>query len=752
MRKILLILALLPLSLAALSTRLDVPALVLSVWGETPHPGKPNRLIHEKSPYLLQHAYNPVDWRPWGPEAFEAARRENKPIFLSIGYSTCHWCHVMERESFSNPEIAAVMNRHFICVKVDREERPDVDQVHMAFVQATTGGGGWPMSVFLTPDLKPFFGGTYFPPTAVSGRPGFKEILEILAREWETNHDKIVDSATEIADKLKQSAERAGSSSGQPERSILESGFARYEKSFDATNGGFGGAPKFPQPVALNFLLRHHARTGNPQALEMALLTLRRMSEGGIHDHLGGGFHRYSTDARWFLPHFEKMLYDQAQLAVSYLEAYQLTREPLFEQTARDILDYVLSRMTDPAGGFYSAEDADSALVDEPGEKAEGAFYVWTAEEVSRVLGDDELFAARFGVRADGNVEVDHFGEFKGKNILFAAVSPEELSGKFGLSAAEVVSRLESARGRLLQAREKRPRPLRDDKVLTAWNGLMISAFSKAAQTLGDDRYRKAAENAARFLQTNLYNHATKRLQRRWRQGEAAVDGFADDYFFLVQGLLDLYETTLQDRWLLWAMDLSESADRLFLDRERGGWFTTAGTDPHLLLRLKDDYDGAEPAPSSVATLNLLRLSQLAPEGPWKEEAGKSLQAFAARLEQVPTAMPQMLAALDFHLEKPLQILIAGDADSPDTKAIAREIHRRFIPAKAIFLADGGPAQKRLSPGLEILSSLKKIDGKATAYICRDYVCQLPSNDPAKVGRLLDEQLNASRPAPSTPR
>ncbi len=716
-------------------------AALLAAWtGESSTHGRPNRLIHEKSPYLLQHAYNPVDWYPWGEEAFQAAREAGKPIFLSVGYSTCHWCHVMERESFSNPAIAAVMNANFICVKVDREERPDIDQTYMTFVQATTGSGGWPMSVFLTPDLHPFFGASYFPAEARGGQPGFKDVLDTVAKEWRENRSKIVEAAADITGKLKAMRDSDVSGAWRLERGFLDQGFQWYENNYDKDAAGFGEAPKFPRPVDFNFLLRYHAATGNAKALEMTLETLRRMAAGGIHDQLGGGFHRYSTDAHWFLPHFEKMLYDQAQLAVAYLEAFQISRDPLFESVARDTLDYVLSHLTDPSGGFYSAEDADSALsADKPEEKAEGAFYVWTSDEITRILGDDApLFMARYGVQPLGNVKRDHFGEFKGKNVLYVAAGLESLEKRFKASPAQIARRLEDARARLLRVRRERPHPLLDDKVLTSWNGLMISAFARASQILGDPRYTAAARNGAVFLADSLIEPATHRPKRRWRLGEAAIDGFSDDYFFLIQALLDLYETTLESRWLTLAMDLETGAEQWFWDAKQGGFYNTK-PDEAILLRIKDSYDGAEPAANSVAALDLLRLAQLSDGGKLRAMAEKTIRAFRERLQNAPHAMPQLLAALDFHLDKPWQILIAGKAGSADTQALLAEVHKRYLPNKVLFLADGGEAQQRLAPTLEILKSLKQKDGKATAYVCQDHVCQLPTTEPGELARLLDQ-------------
>lgn len=700
---------------------------------------RPNRLVKEKSPYLLQHAYNPVDWYAWGSEAFEKARRDSKPIFLSVGYSTCHWCHVMEHESFSRPEIASILNRHFVSIKVDREERPDVDHVYMFFVEATTGHGGWPMSVFLTPDLKPFFGGTYFPPDA------FGKLLEKVAEQWQSNRQAIVASAGKVTDALKESrAAAAADSSAKLEKELLERTYRWYASNYDAAQGGFEQAPKFPRPVNFNFLLRDYARTGRRQSLDMTLHTLRQMARGGIRDHIGGGFHRYSTDARWFLPHFEKMLYDQAQLALSYLEAYQVAADPFLAEVAGGILDYVLRDMTGSQGAFYSAEDADSPLPDSPRQHGEGAFYVWTHHEISTLLGDDaRLFSEYYGVKASGNVENDRFGEFKGKNILHAALTLEQAAEKVGKPPDQTKKLLAGGRKKLFLARAGRPRPLLDDKVLTAWNGLMISAFSKGFQVLRQEPYRQAAEKAAHFISRRLVDEKIGLLKRRYRGGEVAVDGFLADYAFFIQGLLDLYETTLEARWLALALRLAETQNRLFWDAERGGFFSTTGKDRSILFRMKEDYDGAEPSPNSVAVLNLLRLSQMSGNRTWQEMAERSLRAFEKRLAEDPQAMPQMMVAVGFYLSKPKQILIAGDRHAADTRAILAEIHKRFIPNKIVVLADGGEAHLRLASSLDILNSLRRIDGKATAYICEDYVCRRPTNQTSDVSAILDGRANS---------
>jgi hypothetical protein len=536
-----------------------------------------NRLAREKSPYLLQHAHNPVDWYPWGEEAFAKARREHKPIFLSVGYSTCHWCHVMAHESFENEEIAAIMNREFVNIKVDREERPDVDRVYMTFVQATTGGGGWPMSVWLTPDLKPFVGGTYFPPQERYGQPAFKSVLERLATAWKENHDKIVEQGGKVVDALRES-QSAGKVEGKVDAAILETANRQIDRSYDPKEGGFGNAPKFPRPVTLNFLTRFYARDpkneSGKHALEMALLTLRKMAAGGMHDHIGGGFHRYSVDRYWHVPHFEKMLYDQAQLAVAYLDAFQITRDRQYESVARDILDYVARDMTSKEGGFFSAEDADSPVVAAAPDRGhpetvEGAFYVWAKKEIDDALGDAaDIFDFHYGVQPHGNAPdgSDPQGEFRGKNILIERHTISETAERFHKTEEEIRKLLAQSRAKLFSLRASRSRPHLDDKIIAAWNGLMISAYARGARALDEPRYLEIATLAAKFLKTNLYEEKSKLLYRNYRGGRSDIQGFADDYAFVIQGFLDLYEASFDVDWLKLAAQLQETQDRLFFD------------------------------------------------------------------------------------------------------------------------------------------------------------------------------------------
>ncbi len=704
-----------------------------------------NRLAREKSPYLLQHAHNPVDWFAWGEEAFAKARKENKPIFLSIGYSTCHWCHVMAHESFENSETAKIMNREFVNIKVDREERPDVDRVYMTFVQATTGGGGWPMSVWLTPDLQPFVGGTYFPPEDRYGQPGFPRVLERIAATWKQDHAKIAEQGVKIIAALREAGSMSAKQGDAPDPKILGTAYEQLSRAYDAHEGGFSSAPKFPRPATLNFLFRVYARNGSESstgkhALEMNLQTLRKMAAGGIHDHLGGGFHRYSVDALWHVPHFEKMLYDQAQLAVAYLDAFQITHDPEFEKVARDILDYVRRDMTAKEGGFFSAEDADSLLVHGKPEHAEGAFYVWTKKEIDDSLGEHaDIFHFHYGVEEEGNTPPgsDPQGEFRGKNILLERHSIAETSKKFGKSEDEISDSLKVAREILFALRAKRPRPHLDDKIITAWNGLMISAFARAARVLDDAAYLQSANRAAEFIRTNLYDESRKTLVRNFREGKGTVAGFAEDYAFVVQGLLDLYEAGFNVRWLKFAIELQQTQDRIFLDQKNGGYFSTSGDDNSVLLRMKEDNDGAEPSPNSIAALNLLRLAQLREAKEYREEGEKTINAFGEILSRAPTALPQMLVAFDYSLGKRQQIVIAGEKEKADTKKLLAEVRAHYLPSATLVLADQGEGQKYLGEKLEAIRAMKQVGGKAAAYVCENFTCKAPVTDAGALRKLL---------------
>ena len=722
---------------------------IISCGEDAPVSVASNRLAKEKSLYLRQHASNPVDWYPWGEEAFAKARKENKPIFLSIGYSTCHWCHVMARESFSNPEVAAVMNKHFVNIKLDREERPDVDQVYMTFVQATTGQGGWPMSVWLTPELKPFVGGTYFPPMDAHGRPGFKSVLEQLVAAWKKDEKDIRAHAGQMSDRLREfvSASTKPATDLSPD-TFLSSAFENLSARYDEEHGGFGPAPKFPQPAILDFL-HHYAAVRGPdsgpgaKALAMSAATLEKMADGGIHDHLGGGFHRYSVDRYWHIPHYEKMLYDQAQLVVAYLDGARLTGRESFHATARDILAYVSRRMTHPEGGFYSAEDADSLRSKDADHKTEGAFYIWEKKEIERTLDDDaRLFGHVYGIEAGGNAPAgsDPHGELAGTNTLIRRHGAAETAAKFGLPVEVVQQRLAAARRTLFEAREQRHHPHRDEKILTAWNGLMISAFSRAYQDLGDPAYLHAATRAATFLRKESYDERRGVLLRSNLDGASNIDGFASDYAYLIRGLLDLYEAGFDHRWLAWADALQRKQDELFLDPEHGGYFSSSGKDPSVLLRMKESHDGAEPSDNAVAALNLLRLGAMLDQPERTERANSVLRAFGAQMKDSPDAAPLMLVALDAARRKPQQVVIAGQLDADDTRQLLR-IVRSHRPAHGVLLlADGGEGQRFLARHSEFHASVDRVEGRATAYVCEDYVCQLPTTDPARLRQLMAPQ------------
>ncbi len=700
---------------------------------------KPNRLVHEKSPYLLQHAFNPVNWYPWGDQAFEKARSENKPIFLSIGYSTCHWCHVMERESFESDSIAAMLNDMFVCIKVDREERPDVDQLYMTALQAMGQNGGWPLSMFLTPDLKPFYGGTYFPPDGRYGRPGFPEVLRRINEVWHSEQEKVVGSAEAITAFLQDHTVKPVEGFS-PDGTLLDICYNQLARSYDARFGGFGGAPKFPRPVIFSFLFRYAKKSGSQDPLQMAANTLRKMTLGGMYDHVGGGFHRYSVDGEWRIPHFEKMLYDQAQLVMSFVDLYQISHDEYDASIVRDVLGYVMRDMAAPDGGFYSAEDADSEIPGRHGEKSEGAFYLWTQEEIVSLLGHDDgrVFVYYYGVKENGNALHDPQNEFAGKNILYVAHPVESTATAFSLSQDDVRRILVRCRGKLMTARMDRPRPHLDDKILTSWNGLMISACARAYQVLKDPAYLRAAQRAAAFMEQHLFNRNSRRLLRSYRDGEARCDGHLTDYSFLVAGLLDLYEAGLDVRHLQWATVLTEQQIELFWDSTDHGFFDSSGEDPSILLRMKEQYDGAEPAGNSVATMNLLRLAQMTNNDRWRTMAQQTIASAGLVLGRHPSAVPLMMAAIDFLLSKTTQVIIAGDRNDAGTWSLLEAVHGRYLPNKIVLLVESGESGNRLAAVLPFVSSLTQMNGKPTAYVCEEYTCQLPTNDRSTLEQLLN--------------
>ncbi len=711
----------------------------------------PNRLAREKSPYLLQHAYNPVDWFPWGEEAFARARHEDKPIFLSIGYSTCHWCHVMEHESFESAAIAAFLNEHYVSIKVDREERPDVDQVYMTFIQATTGHGGWPMSVWLTPGLRPFTGGTYFPPTDVPGRPGFITVLRRLATLWKTDRRQIEEKAHSLLTALREAETEAVAPTEATWNAAksVQLAYSQYARMFDPVEGGFGQAPKFPRPVNLEFLLSLAARpdfAATPSAAAgaegMALHTLRKMAAGGMHDHLGGGFHRYSVDAEWHVPHFEKMLYDQAQLAQVYLTAAQASGDASFARVARHILHYVQHDLTSPDGGFYCAEDADSLPTKDAAKKCEGAFYTWSRAEIGEVLGEDRLeeFCAAYGVEPEGNVSPasDPHGELEGLNVLIQRLTPGEAAARFQRPLENMTHRLQDDRSALLARRGLRPRPHLDDKILTAWNGLMIGAFARAAQVLGEKSYLDAARRAAAFIRKNLFDADKTELRRSYREGPSAIDGFAADYAFLISGLLDLYQADFDLGWLRWARQLQDTLDLHFWDQDRGGYFSTSDRDPAILLRMKEDYDGAEPAPNSVAVINLWRFARIYHNDVLLSHARHAVEALSARLEAQPFAMPLLLVGAALLETPPIHLILhSPDPAHPGLAPLLAEARRRHLPQMVVIQIADAASREYFAPRHVVIDHLPAKATEPTAYLCENFTCRLPVTRPEALREII---------------
>ena len=679
------------------------------------HPGqdesRPNRLIHAQSPYLLQHADNPVDWYEWGEEAFEAARRENKPIFLSIGYSTCHWCHVMEHESFEDPEVARLMNDAFICIKVDREERPDIDNIYMAVCQMMTGSGGWPLTIVMTPDKKPFFAGTYFPRKSRYGRTGMLDLVPRLNELWLHEQDRI-DASTQAV--LQALEETQGSTSGEDlGQAILQEAMKQAHSRFDPRHGGFGSKPKFPTPHQFLFLLRYWHRSGENVALEMVEKTLMAMRLGGIYDHVGFGFHRYSTDEKWFLPHFEKMLYDQAMLAMAYTEAYQATGLEDYARTVTEIFTYVLRDMTAPEGGFYSAEDADS-------EGEEGKFYLWTEAEIRQILSPNEaeFVIATLNVAPEGNFRDVTTGQLTGTNILHLTAP---------LMATER-QRWNTIRTKLLTHRGKRVRPHKDDKILTDWNGLMITALAQAGQALVRQDYIAAAEKAATFILSTLRGEHGQ-LLHRYRNGEAGITAYLDDYAFLIWGLLDLYEATFKSTYLKTALELNDEMLDRFWDEKQGGFFFTADDAEALLVRKKEIYDGAIPSGNSVAALNLLRLGRITANPILEEHAAAIGKAFSRLVAQAPTGFAQLLCAVEFGVGPSYEVVIAGKAGASDTKIMLSALRRTYHPNKVVIFHPTGNDETEITRLAPFIKAQTSLDGKATAYVCRNYACEAPTTD-----------------------
>jgi uncharacterized protein YyaL (SSP411 family) len=703
-----------------------------------------NLLQFEKSPYLLQHAHNPVQWMPWGEEAFAKAKAEDKPLLISIGYSTCHWCHVMEHESFEDPAVAELMNKYLVCVKVDREERPDVDRVYMNAVTALTGQGGWPLNCFVTPEGKPFYGGTYFPPKPMYQRPSWSMLVEGIGKAWADPGQRlrVIKDAETLTAALKRLEEKSEPADAL-KAAWLDDGLAAFRRAYDSQQGGFAQAPKFPMPVNQHLLLRlahRYAKEGKTaeaaESAEMALNTLRHMAQGGIYDQLGGGFARYSVDERWHVPHFEKMLYDNAQLASNYLEAYQMSHDPAFLAVARGILDYLLRDMSAAGGGFYSAEDADSLPPGEaPGSlKREGAFYVWEKSELTALLGVEaaDRFANAYGVKADGNVESDPHGEFPHKNVLYRNDRLGSLVGQDHLSGEALDQDLEASRQKLFAARALRPRPQRDEKVLAGWNGLALRAFAQAAQVTGDARYLKAAEDSAAFFHEKMWEPNEGLLYRRFADGERKVEGQADDYTYMASGLLALYQADFNPAWLAWAETLMKAARTRFYDDSDGLYFLAGRTgDPRLPARVKDSHDNVEPAPASVAVENQLLLWSLTGEDAWRADAERTLRGHGAAMERAPRALPYMLGDLDAFLNPPDHVVIAGKKGDASTQAMLKVLRREFRPGLAVLLAEPGQALPGYAQGF------KSEPGQAWAYVCQGFSCQAPVKDAAALAAAL---------------
>ncbi|MDP8257940.1 MAG: thioredoxin domain-containing protein [Candidatus Aadella gelida] len=702
-----------------------------------------NRLIKESSPYLQEHAHDPVDWYPWGEEAFSKAKREDKPIFLSIGYSACHWCHVMRRESFSDEKVAKILNEHFVPVKVDREERPDIDNLYMNAVTAMTGSGGWPLTVFITADGKPFYGGTYFPVKDTYGLPGMTNLLTSVIEAWKNKRDDLVRSSELLLETISGKGEEPGEEkkdiSEKDLKELLKVAYSNLIKKMDTRYGGIGEAPKFPMAYSVSFLLRYWKRTGSKEALKLAEKTLSEIAKGGITDQIGGGVHRYSTDRQWKIPHFEKMLYDQALLSRAYVEMYQVTGKKEYSVWARDILDYVMRELKSPSGGFYSSEDADSIYGDDAKEE-EGAYYLWNKEEIIRILGADkgEMFSYRFGIEDAGNAMDNTNGEFKGKNVLHVAKDMDAVATRFKKDEDKINEELAASKNILGQERTKREHPRKDDKVLTDWNGLMISSLATGGRVLDEGRYIKAGEEAAVFLLENLVTEEGKVLHR-YRNGESGIDGMIEDYAFLVQALLDLYETTFNVRYLKEAKSLTDKMIDLFWDDASGGFFFVSDEAEKLVFRNKEVYDGAVPSGNSVAVMDLARIAGFTTDEKYIKKAREVLKAFSGVLTRSPENYLEMMNSIDFVLGPDREIAVVQGEDGPLTGELLTEIHETYLPNKTLVLI---PREEKEREDLEnlvpwIAGKVSK-EGISTVYVCRDRKCDRPVSEPVKLKEMLE--------------
>ncbi|WP_440951936.1 thioredoxin domain-containing protein [Methanococcoides sp. FTZ1] len=696
---------------------------------------KPNRLIHEKSPYLLQHAYNPVDWYPWGEEAFGKARDENRPIFLSIGYSTCHWCHVMEDESFENKEVADLLNNNFLPIKVDREERPDIDAVYMEVCQAMNGRGGWPLTIIMTPEKVPFVTATYIPRESIPGRIGLRDLLTQINDVWASQRDKVEEQTSMVLSHFSdRDAQRPHGKSGNAaiNENTLYLAFKHLENNFDEENGGFGNAPKFPSPHNLLYLLRYWHRTGDEKALEIVERTLRAMRSGGIYDHIGFGFHRYSTDSYWLVPHFEKMMYDQGLLAIAYSETYQATHKPEYAQTIREIFEYVERDMTSPEGGFYCAEDADS-------EGVEGKFYVWNTDEIREVLPkqDAELFIEYFNMEPTGNFLDESSRRYTGTNILHIRTDINELASKHKVTSEELESSISSSRHKLFEVREKRVRPSKDDKILTDWNGLMIAALAVTSRALGEKRYEVMAKRCADFILTSTYMKNGRLSHLCSEHTGATSPAFLDDYAFLIWGLIELYETNFDTSYLNTALKLNEYLLENYEDTDNGGFYQTSSDSENLLFRKKEVYDGAMPSGNSVALSNLMRLGRMTGNTEIEKKAYELMENFSGTVSAIPIGYTHFLSGASFVLGTSSEVVIVGDPESDDTKMLLSALNKEYLPDKVVLFKPDGTEGDVIIRIAKYTENHRMKDGKATAYVCKDMSCNRPVNDPDEMMKLL---------------
>jgi uncharacterized protein YyaL (SSP411 family) len=694
-----------------------------------------NHLVNEKSPYLIQHVHNPVDWHPWNDKAFKKAKNKNKPIFLSIGYSTCHWCHVMAHESFEDPEIGRLMNDTFVSIKVDREERPDLDNIYMTVCQLMTGSGGWPLTIIMTPDKKPFFAGTYFAKESGYGRPGLKDLILNVKELWNTKPEEVTASADTLINALQKISDTSSGEELNP--NVLDNCYDTLSDNFDGIHGGFGSSPKFPAAHNLLFLMRYWKRSKKKRALDMVTETLDSMRNGGVYDQLGFGFHRYSVDQKWLVPHFEKMLYDQAMISAAYTEAFQVTGDEKYKNIAFEIFEYILRDMKSEEGGFYSAEDADS-------EGVEGKFYVWTKKELFDILGEEDgKFASKvFGVTEEGNFQEEATGQKTRMNILHLENSIDDMAETFDVSVEDLEMKLEKIRKKLFEHREKRIHPHKDDKILTDWNGLMIAALTKGAQVFGEEKYLKAAMDAADFIANKM--HDNNRLMHRFREGESAIDGHLDDYAFMIHGLLELFEVSFNVNYLKFALSLNETLFDHFWDGKNGGFYFTPDDGEEVLVRKKEIHDSAIPSGNSIMFLNLLKIAQLTENEEFKNKALLLEKAFSQTIQQIPTGFTGFLCALDFRIGPSYEIVIAGNKGDPKTETLNDAIQINFIPNKTLVLHSDDEASElvKIIPALE----LKKMENdKTTAYVCSEGACKSPTSDLDTLMKLLNAEKIENR-------